>query len=271
MTYLVTKIAVNEKNKSHYHVHVMSEEGEETIFDIHEDVLVSQALRKDLELTATDMEQLKERAELNQIYQLAIHYLSYRMRTIKELGDHLSKKGYDHERVGQVVERLKQEKLLDDAAFAAAFVRSRKNLSNKGPNIILQELRQKGVQRQTAETALSEYPFQDQFDNALKAAQKKWSQQTRKSATERKQQVQAFLLQKGFTHQVIPAVVDEISTLDDGQEREAIQYQGEKALRKYQAKFEGHDLRQKVMQFLYRKGFTRDLIEQFLQEALDDE
>ena len=51
---------------------------------------------------------------------------------------------------------------------------------------------------------------------------------------------------------------------DMDEEMEAIRYQGEKAQRKYSG-YTGYEYEQKMKQTLFRKGFSMDLIERFME------
>ncbi|MCD8503228.1 MAG: RecX family transcriptional regulator [Bacillaceae bacterium] len=53
--------------------------------------------------------------------------------------------------------------------------------------------------------------------------------------------------------------------MNDVDDWDAIIYQGEKAYKKYK-QIEGWEKKQKIKQFLFRRGFTIDLIERFLTE-----
>jgi regulatory protein len=53
---------------------------------------------------------------------------------------------------------------------------------------------------------------------------------------------------------------------EQDEEMEAIRYQGEKTNRKY-SNFTGFEYSQKMKQALFRKGFSMDLIEKYLEEV----
>ena len=52
---------------------------------------------------------------------------------------------------------------------------------------------------------------------------------------------------------------------EEDEEMEAIRYQGEKAHRKF-SNYTGFEYEQKMKQTLFRKGFSMDLIEKFIEE-----
>src|SRR5699024_8848112 len=114
-------------------------------FAISEDVYVKFQIFKGKELSSQDIERIKQADNIQRAYLMAVNYLSYRMRTEMEIRTHLRKKELLDDIVEQVIERLYNEKLLDDTSFAITFVRDRINRTTKGPQVIRQELSEKGI------------------------------------------------------------------------------------------------------------------------------
>lgn len=76
------------------------------------------------------------------------------------------------------------------------------------------------------------------------------------------------LMRKGYEHSTIQKAISiSMQGIDEEQNEAAIIVQGEKALRKYRN--EPLDKRKiKVKQFLYRKGFSLDVIDKFIDEKI---
>ena len=55
----------------------------------------------------------------------ALRYLGYRARTVRELERYLDEQQFGEYEISQVIERLKELGLADDAKFAADFIESR--------------------------------------------------------------------------------------------------------------------------------------------------
>ena len=86
----------------------------------------------------------------------ALHLLSHRARTRRELQRKLRAKGHAAERVDACLDRLTERGLLDDAAVSVAFVRDRLRHRPRGRGALRAELRGKGVDPSTAERAVSD-------------------------------------------------------------------------------------------------------------------
>ena len=76
---------------------------------------------------------------------VCLRLLTVRARTRAELETQLTKRGYPEDVSARVLDRLVEVGLLDDAAFAEEWVRSRRTNSGKGKRALAAELRTKGV------------------------------------------------------------------------------------------------------------------------------
>ena len=74
-----------------------------------------------------------------------------------------------------------------------------------------------------------------------------------------------MLVRKGYSRDVIQICLEELKDeKDDEKQQEALHYHGNKYYEKYK-KYDGWTLENKMKQALYRKGFSIDEIEIFLQ------
>lgn len=86
----------------------------------------------------------------------ALRYLSYRSRTVFEVEKHLKEKGFSAEETGSAIEECKGCGYLDDENYCRAYFRLAL-AKGKGKRKIFFELREKGVDPQTAESAFEDY------------------------------------------------------------------------------------------------------------------
>lgn len=268
----IARIQIQKKQKDRYNIFLTKENGEEQFaFSVDESVLIENKLRKGMDLAESTIEELIRQDTVHKAYNLAIRYLSYRMRTEKEMQLYLEEKEIDPEHIAKVLERLVKEKLIDDQQFAEMFVRSRINTSDKGPLLIQRELIKKGVPAFIAEEAVGLYPYEEQLKKIKLLAKKKLSR-TNKSFQQQMQQLKVNLMHKGFTQQAISEGLTGMEDeKDEDIEWQALVKQGEKLIRKHEKKLEGYELKRKVTQGLYQRGFTFDYIQHFLNETLEVE
>ncbi|MHA6252689.1 recombination regulator RecX [Oceanobacillus sp. CAU 1775] len=265
----ISKITTQKKNTNRYNIFFAEKNSDAYAFSVDEAILIEFHLRKGLELDDKTIEAINQRDNLYKSYTRAIHYLSYRMRSRKEVYDYLVKKEVSHEFIEEILERLTNEKLLNDHEFANMFVRTRINTSTKGPKIIANELREKGITQTIIEDVLLQFTYEMQFDKVYKLMDKKLKQPSKHSFRKRIQQLQMSLVQKGYAQDVIKEVTAEFAdTKDDSEEWEALNFQGEKLLKKHSVKLEGFELRNKIKEGLHQRGFRFELIQKFVEERV---
>ncbi|MFC4025740.1 recombination regulator RecX [Oceanobacillus longus] len=267
----ITRITTQVKHKNRFNIFLNTADGEEYGFSVDEAILIEYRLHKGFELDDSMIGTLIQKDTLHKSYTQAINFLSFRMRTRKEIIDYLVKKEVDEEHIGQIIKKLTDEKLIDDEQFAIMFVRSRMNTSSKGPKLIKKELIDKGVSTIIAESALENYPFEKQYEKIKKLMSKKINKSKKESFRKQVQQLQTNLMQKGFAQSAIKeAFADIQEEKNSNVEWDALVYQGEKLLRKHETKHEGYELRRKVTEGLYRKGFSFEIINTFLDERIEE-
>ncbi|WP_342745710.1 recombination regulator RecX [Sediminibacillus massiliensis] len=268
----ITRITTQKKSKSRYNIFLDQEQGEKYGFSVDEDILIQYQLRKGLELNESDINALIQKDNLQKSFTLGLNFLSYRMRSKKEMYDYLVKKEVDPDQIPVVIDRLENEGFLNDRDFAHALIRTRINTTSKGPLLLRKELIDKGVARTIADEAVGLFPYEEQYKKAEKWVAKKLKNDGRKSFKQQVQSIQQTLLQKGFNSEIIKDVLNDIDdNRNEDAEWEAVVHQGQKILAKQRKKTEGSELRHKVKAALYRKGFSFEHIERFLDEYTQED
>ena len=108
---------------------------------------------------ATFAERRERRAQIDDpviVLEAAARFLEPRARSVTEVRRRLSGAGYRADLVEGVIERLLELGLLDDAAFARAWVESRDRVRPRGERAMRQELALKGVAREIIDLLLDE-------------------------------------------------------------------------------------------------------------------
>jgi regulatory protein len=90
------------------------------------------------------------------LYTAAINGLSRRAYSVYEMRTYLERRAEDKETVHRILDRLKQQKHLDDERYARQFVRQRAEIRKQGAFRIARDLRARGVPDRHIEAALAE-------------------------------------------------------------------------------------------------------------------
>lgn len=173
-------------------------------------------LRKGLVLSDEfRLQLLREDGDAKATYR-ALHFLGYRARSEAEIRTRLQRDEWPEDVIERVILRLREQNFLNDEKFAEMWVENRSNFRPRGARMLQQELRQKGVDRETIEAAL---PDEDaEQENALLALRKLLRSKERawKDLEERKQQEKAiqFLMRRGFQFSIAKAAWTQVKEED---------------------------------------------------------
>ena len=131
----------------------------------------------------------------------AVKYLALRERSEKEIVTRLRRSCYDEATIARVMQKLAGHDLISDARFAEMWALRRGK--KYGRTRIAQELRQKGVDGDTARAALDALPGDAEFSAALAQAR----QLARRPQAERRRIIDA-LLRRGYSFSVARRAAD---------------------------------------------------------------
>lgn len=256
-------VVTTRKGKSNFYTIELSD-GEK--LRVSEDLLVRHRLLKGTELTEETVKEIKASANYDLGLQMVMNYLSYQLRSEKDVRTYLKEKEIPLEDRNRIIDRLKDLKLVDDKTYGESYLRTQIRTSDKGPIVVRQQLRQKGLKDDLIDQILPIYTVEQQFDVAYHTAEKNLRRIHNKSFKETLQKVRLTLMQKGFTNEIIDLVMSELPLeKDEESEYEALAKEGERIWRRHQRKKIG-ERKMKVKQTLFQKGYASDLIARFIEE-----
>ncbi len=172
------------------------------------DLLAALNLKKGMSVSESEVQVWRSAAIFDEAKSAAYGYLARRAHSRKELYDKLKKKQFPLETIEAVLSQLAEKKLINDAAFAALLVRDRLKKKPVGKNRLQNELRRKGVRRETAERVLATTDLHAN-DLCLKAAERKLKSLAREpDRIKKKKKLSDFLMRRGFEWDIIRHTVD---------------------------------------------------------------
>jgi len=158
-----------------------------------------------------------DRTPLDRAVDVAARHLSRRMRSRKELADHLARKGFDVDVIEAACDRLTELGHLDDRAYAGAFARDRVRLSPRGYARIGQELRQRGVDREVVGEVLRETEADfPELDLARRLLVRRRRSHGALDDPDARQSAMRWLAGRGFRHDTVRRALEEAASDDDG-------------------------------------------------------
>jgi len=142
---------------------------------------------------------------------IALDQLAVRQRSEKELRQAMARRNVPADIADEILERFGEVGLIDDASFARALTESRSRNSLRGKARIRQELREKGVDRETAEEALAGLDPEDEYAAALELATRKARAMTSLERHVARRRLAGMLARRGFSGGVVSSVVSAVT------------------------------------------------------------
>lgn len=158
-------------------------------------------------LSDEEIADLKGLDEEVQAYERCLRFLAHRPRSTREVRRYLEQRKVADSIIGHVLDRLQEAGYLDDRDFARFWINDRERFNPRGPVALRHELRQKGVSDHIIEEALQAVVSEDSaYRAALNRARRLGGLDERAF----RQKLGGFLLRRGFGHNVVWSVVDQI-------------------------------------------------------------
>ncbi len=154
-------------------------------------------------LTALDAEQ--------QAYDKAVRFLGYRPRSQAEVRTHLAQAGVDEAVIERAVARLVERGYLDDTEFARFWVENRAQFRPRSAQALRQELRQKGLDRATIETAVAGLDAAASAYEAGRPRALRLAGLASNDPAAFRRKLSDFLLRRGFDYATVREVVERLS------------------------------------------------------------
>lgn len=219
---------------------------------IHEDLILKYGLLLSKQLEEEILLRLLEENKVYEIYEVALKYITIRLRSRIELISYLRKKEYTEKQISGVIERLISQGYLDDSIYATSFIHDRILMSNNGPHKIQCELERMGISPDVVRDKLAVFTEELERERIQKLIQKKWKSNHNKGSNLLKQKIQAYLVSLGYTPSYIRLCLENV-TLDDS---DIYKKAYEKLYQKLSKKYTGKELEYRLKQKLYQNGFS---------------
>jgi regulatory protein len=140
---------------------------------------------------------------------IALARLAAAPRTRAELAQTMAKRGVPQDVAARVLDRFEEVGLVDDAAFATAWVQSRQAGRGLARRALAGELHRRGVEPATAGAALDEIPPEAELAAARRLVDRKLRSSTGLDRAVRMRRLVGMLARKGYPSGVAIRVVKE--------------------------------------------------------------
>jgi regulatory protein len=191
-------------------VEVRLEDGRE--LRLSSEVALRAGLRRGMEADEARLATLQEEDLRWRAREAALHLLSFRARSRAELASRLRRREFPPEVVESCVADLAAAGLLDDSAFAEAFVRDGIRGKPRGPRRLASELRAKGVAPEEVSAAIREVLGAEDVSEVELARQAaaRWRPRPGEDPVRARRRLHGYLARRGFGHEAIHEVLAEL-------------------------------------------------------------
>jgi regulatory protein len=198
----ITAIEPQQKNPQRVNIYL------DGVFAFGLSAVVAAWLRVGQELGEDKIASLKLQDEHEVTYLKALHFLSYRPRSSAEVRQNLSKRGISESLIEETLNRLHGAGLVNDEAFAQAWVENRNTFHPRGKPALQMELRRKGLSEEIIQSVMDTQVNEAAL--ALTTARKYARRLAGLEWPEFRQKLSGFLARRGFSYTTLAPVVSKV-------------------------------------------------------------
>ena len=140
-------------------------------------------------------------------------------RTRKELADDLRKRDVPEDIAERVLDRFVEVGLIDDAAYAHAWVASRQRTRGIARPVLRQELRRKGIDDELIATVLAEVDPDEEAERARGLVARKLPSLARFDRPTQQRRLVSMLVRRGYSQGLAYGIVRDQLALDEADEQ----------------------------------------------------
>lgn len=227
---------------------------------VYEDVILKYNLlyKKDIDsdlLLEIDKDNLKA-----SIYDVALKYISIRMRSIKEMREYLNRKKFDKKDIEDTINKLINNGLLNDKSFAISFVNDKIHLTNNGIDKIRKDLENLGVEELYINEAIDNIDKNILLDKLNKIIEKEIRLNTKLPIGKMKNKIINRCINFGYRLEDINNILDNYDLVSTSN----IKNDYDKLYKKYCNKYDEYKLKNVLKSKLYQKGYTIEEINRII-------
>ncbi len=176
-------------------------------FSLGAEVAAKENLQVGQELSIAQVEVLTGRDQLQRCLEAAYRYLSYRMRSESEIRERMKRRGFAVETIDAAIAQLREQNLLDDAAFAQFWRENRETFRPRSRWLTELELKRMGVRNDVIEPVVAGI---DDNENAYRAALQKTHHGAPADYPSFRRRLGDYLRRRGFNYEVIGHTLERV-------------------------------------------------------------
>ena len=231
------------------------------------DLFDNEEMMVGMEISRNDIISFEEKQKINEAMQIALKRIALRDYTELEITDHIrTKMNVSDEELEVVLERLRERRLVDDLRYLKEKV-SYFRYQNRGNKWITDDLLKRGLNIQDIEDEISNEPREDYIKRGVERAESFLRRNNDGSTMGRINKLKEHLVRQGYEFDVLDSIIMLVEDdYDKEDELESLRKVINQAFKRYERKFSGYDLDQKVIKSALSKGYAYSLVKKVMEE-----
>jgi regulatory protein len=198
----IGEIAPQKRKKDRYNIYADGE----YIASLGAEAIVTYGIRAGAQIPAETLREAVEKDNAAYAFDCAAAILAHGLRTRAELSRKLKERDIEEAAIEAALDKLASYGYVDDAAYAAEYVRGIMEAGSLGRMAVEYKLKEKGIAKAAVAEAMSEYTEEEERE----IAKKQLSRLARGGdMREQRKRISAALIRHGFAYDVIASLFSE--------------------------------------------------------------
>ena len=218
----------------------------------YDDIIIKNMLFNGKNLDNKILSEISINNNYYDVYYKVVKMISTKWRSEKEVVDYLEKNEVDKKLQDRVIKELKKNDLLNDLRFAKAYAADAVSLRKNGEYKITDDLKKLGISESIINTVIDDLDYDQIKENLVNIIIKKNKLNKTNSLYQLRNKLYNELVRLGYDSSLVNSKLNELLKED----KSVYQKEYDRLYKKYSKKYSGNELKYKVKQALYQKGFN---------------
>lgn len=231
-------------------------------YKFDEETIIRHMVLKGKTFTDSEFEEILKTEEESILFNKTLNYISYQMRSEKEIIEYLKEKETSEIVINKIIEKIKSFGYINDLELANNVLDSVIR-NKKGPKVLEMKLKEKRIDEKIISEVLSEYTYDIEHDVLNTLIDSLKDKKTDKPVKKQRQHLYEKLIRDGFSNELINGIINNVEFVDNS--NETLEKEIEKLEYKYR-EFSGYERRTKIISNLLNKGYDYSNVNKKLKE-----
>ena len=218
----------------------------------YDDIIIKNMLFNGKSLDNQILSEISINNNYYDVYYKIVKMISTKWRSEKEVTEYMIKNEVSSKLQDRVIKELKKNDLLNDKRFAKSYANDAISLRKNGPYKIADDLKKLGISDSIIEETLNNLDEEEINSNLVNIITKKNKLNKTNSLYQLKNKLANELIRLGYDASLVYTKLNELLKED----KSIYQKEYDRLYKKYSKKYSGNELKYKVKQALYQKGFN---------------